>query len=235
MKFKCPNCGSPVDASSIGDGERIECARCRKRLKLPRMDASMEMRFDPEAAEVDAAPEPAGAETLPPPVPPPYYMQPTAVPYPVPPYPHPPGAMQAAPAAPQVMVVPVPVAHEPEELVQERIEDLRESRSARKERRGHYNLDRDGNPVGMAGFAMASTALALALSGWLFLKQLPIYTLFTVGVGLPLSIAALACGIVGCLRPGGNKLFASVAAAGGGLLFVLIFPALMLGLQQRWS
>ncbi len=214
-----------MDASTVRDGERVICARCQKRLKLPHFDASVEMHVDSETVDFDP-PDPA-AEPLP--------LPPDDSPPAAAPRAYRTGTMQTAPGVPQFMVVPVPVSHEPEELVQERIEDLRESRSARKERRGHYNLDRNGNASGMTGFALAMTALALALSGFLFLKALPIFTLFTSSVGFPLSIAALVCGIVGCIKPDGNKLFAAVGTAVGGALVVLVFPAIMLGLQHRWE
>ena len=96
-------------------------------------------------------------------------------------------------------------------------------------------MDRSGNPVGMTAFALAATALVLALSGWVMLKELPIFTLFAVLVGVLLSLAALPCGIVGLIKPSGNKLFAALGTAGGALLIVVIFPALMLGLKHRWE
>ncbi len=224
MRFKCPNCGSPVEASTVHDGERVICARCQKRLKLPQMEPSLEMQFQPEAGEGDPPPS-ADPFPLPPP---------TSAPHAAPAYQYPPGAMRTVPGQPPVLVVPVPIAHEPEELVQERIENLRESRSERQERRGHYNLDRNGNAIGMTSFALASTALVIALPGWLFLKNLPLFTFFAIALGLPLSLAALPCGIVGCIKPGGNKLFATLGTAGGAMLFALIYPALMLGLKERW-
>ena len=231
MKFKCPNCGTPVDASALRDGDRVVCENCRKRLKLPANDLSMEIKKD-ESETIDYTMQSSiPQEPVAPPV-----TQPPSVPPANTAYPYAPGMMTTMPAnQPPVMVIPMAVPHQSPELMEEQLEDLRESRSERKERRSYYNLDRKGNAIGMTSFALAISAAIFAMPGFLFVKDLPIFTLLSILVGLPLTMAALPCGIVGCLKTGRNKLYALIGAISAGFLFIIIYPGLMLLLKQRWS
>jgi len=219
MRFRCPNCGVPVDASALRPGERVICQGCRKRLKTPQGDGvSLEARFDDETLDIIPPASNMGMPT-----PTSAWVVSSASPPPPPPPPPPP------------IIVAIPFPAEPHEYVQENIESMRLTRSERVERRSQYNLDRTGNPIGMASFAMAITSFVLAASGGLFARDLPGYTLFIIFLGLPLALAALPCGIVGCLKPGRNKLYSAIGMGASVLLMLVLYPVLMLELKNRWG
>lgn len=135
-----------------------------------------------------------------------------------------------APAQPQPMLVPVPYSAEHPDLTQEKIEDLRDRRDDRRERRQFDREDRFSNGIGLTGFALCCTAALLVASGAIFASELKLYSWFATITALFLTLGGLPCGVIGCLRPGRNRIFAIVAAALGGLLLLVFLPLLMMTL-----
>ena len=125
-----------------------------------------------------------------------------------------------------------PVRGEPHELVREQVEDLRDRREDRRERRHHDREDRVSNPFGVAGAAVTGTALLLVVSGALFGASLKAYGWFAAILALMGTLLGLPLSIIGSLRPGRQRVFAFAGAAAGGLLLLVLIPALMMYLTN---
>ena len=132
---------------------------------------------------------------------------------------------------PAPMLVPIPIGTPPE-LVREQVEDLRDRRDDRRERRQNERVDRFSNPTAIAGAAVTGTALLLVVSGALFASNLKAYGWFAALIGLMLTLLGLPLSIIGALRPGRQRVFAVVSGAAGGLLLLVLVPALMMYLSN---
>lgn len=116
---------------------------------------------------------------------------------------------------------------EPDELVRERIEDLRERRAGRKEDRHHSRQDREANTAGIAGFAMAVTVTLITLRAYLFQDEGERFYRGALGcLGFPVTIAALVCSIVGWARPGRNRILAIIGVVLSAALLLFFLPNL---------
>lgn len=138
-------------------------------------------------------------------------------------------AVPDPPAGP--VLVPIPIGPPPE-LVREQVEDLRDRRDDRRERRQNDRVDRASNPTAIAGAAVTGTALLLVVSGALFAGSLKAYGWFAALIGLMLTLLGLPLSIIGALQPGRQRSFAVTGAVTGGLLLLVLVPALMVYLTN---
>lgn len=129
------------------------------------------------------------------------------------------------------VLVPIPIGTPPE-VVREQVEDLRDRRDDRRERRHNERVDRVSNPTAIAGAAVTGTALLLVVSGALFASSLKAYGWFAALIGLVLTLLGLPLSIIGALQPGRQRGFALGGAAAGGLLLLVLVPALMVYLTN---
>ncbi|HYH68793.1 MAG TPA: hypothetical protein VD866_29135 [Urbifossiella sp.] len=132
---------------------------------------------------------------------------------------------------PGPLFVPIPVGPPPE-LVREQVEDLRDRRDERRERRQNDRVDRDSNTTAIAGAAVTGTALLLVVSGALFAGGLKAYGWFAASFALMLTLVGLPLSLIGALQPGRQRVFAFAGAAAGGLLLLVLVPALMMYLSK---
>lgn len=79
---------------------------------------------------------------------------------------------------------------------------------------------------------MTGTALLLVVSGALFAGSLKAYGWFTAVIALLLTLLGLPLAIIGALQPGRQRAFAFAGAAAGGLLLLVLIPALMVYLTN---
>lgn len=144
-------------------------------------------------------------------------------PTPVDPAPVPVARHSPPPEAPTPIVVQVG-NQEPEELVQERVLDIREKRAARQEDREYYREDRKVNTAGIVGFALATTTLVLAVRP-LFIEQEGWYGRTILGcMGMPLTIVALIYSLIGCAYTNRGRVLAFVGLGISVILIIFLLP-----------
>lgn len=231
MRFRCPKCGVSVEASSLASGERVLCTNCRARLKLP-------PSTDPPL------PLPGGAGSLveqSPTASEPSDPLPSTVNYPSLPIPPQPGtsvfpsgsaaAPWTQPGYPPMFPVAVPTA--PPEFLKEQMTDLRDQRFDRRLRRKFLSEDRFNESVGLQGFGLAITGLVLAMSGWLFSKNLIFYAWAASAASFMLALTSLPKSIAGVFQIGRPRLFGGLGLLIASLLLLLIVPSLMISLSNK--
>lgn len=100
-----------------------------------------------------------------------------------------------------------------------------------RERRRYRNENRAGNPIGIAGFAIAVTTLLLLAGSMILCKSVPAYPWVVAVLCVPTSLLGLVFSIVGSLLVGRTKKFAVIGAAIGGFLMLVGIPGSFLLLK----